>query len=102
MNPDTILHADLLDIIFENRNKAYGAYTLRIEYNSSLQKALLTMFALVLMIAASQLLKGNKPFKNIIPFTTDSTRMLEEPPKPKPILPKPVQPLVRITSIVNP
>jgi protein TonB len=35
-----ILHADLLDILFENRNKAYGAYALRRNYNYRLQCAL--------------------------------------------------------------
>jgi len=35
-----ILRADLLDIIFENRNKGYGAYALRKSYNSRLVVAL--------------------------------------------------------------
>ena len=102
MNPDTILQADLLDIIFEHRNKDYGAYALRKEYNSSLRKALLAMFALVLIITGWQFLKKNKPFKNIISFTADSTRTLEEPPKQKPLIPKPVQPLIRIATIQDP
>ncbi len=29
MRPENILQADLLDIIFINRNKEYGAYMLR-------------------------------------------------------------------------
>ena len=29
MNQQSILQSNLLDIIFENRNKDYGAYTLR-------------------------------------------------------------------------
>ena len=32
MKPEEILNADLNDIIFEKRNKAYGAYTLRKTY----------------------------------------------------------------------
>ena len=40
MTNKEILHADLLDILFENRNKAYGAYALRKNYNNRLQWAL--------------------------------------------------------------
>jgi len=40
MTSKEILHADLLDILFENRNKAYGAYALRKSYNHRLQWAL--------------------------------------------------------------
>ncbi|HEV8505301.1 MAG TPA: energy transducer TonB [Chitinophagaceae bacterium] len=40
MTNKEILHADLLDILFENRNKAYGAYALRKNYSHRLQWAL--------------------------------------------------------------
>ncbi|HEX6915006.1 MAG TPA: TonB family protein [Chitinophagaceae bacterium] len=40
MKPETILHSDMLDIVFENRNKAYGAYALRRNYNQRLFQAL--------------------------------------------------------------
>ena len=40
MTNKEILHADLLDILFENRNKAYGAYALRKNYNYRLRWAL--------------------------------------------------------------
>jgi protein TonB len=33
MLPESILQSDVLDIIFENRNKAYGAYALRKQYD---------------------------------------------------------------------
>ena len=36
MEPIAILQADLLDIVFENRNKEYGAYPLRKSYNRRL------------------------------------------------------------------
>lgn len=42
-----ILHADLLDIIFENRNKAYGAYALRKIYDQQIAKALGFVFFLM-------------------------------------------------------
>lgn len=40
MTNKEILHANLLDIIFDNRNKEYGAYTLRRGYNHRLLIAL--------------------------------------------------------------
>lgn len=40
MKPELLLKADLLDILFEHRNKEYGAYTLRKGYNARLFKAL--------------------------------------------------------------
>ena len=45
MQPHKILTADVLDIIFENRNKTYGAYALRKTYNNRLLIALGTMLA---------------------------------------------------------
>ena len=45
MQPHKILTADVLDIIFENRNKAYGAYALRKTYKNRLLIALGTMLA---------------------------------------------------------
>ena len=40
MNSNLILKSDILDIVFENRNKAYGAYDLRKFYNNSIKMAL--------------------------------------------------------------
>jgi protein TonB len=40
MKPEKILESDVLDIIFENRNKEYGAYELRKNYNKRAVKAL--------------------------------------------------------------
>ena len=41
MEVNKILNADILDIIFDGRNKDYGAYELRKTYNSRLGKALI-------------------------------------------------------------
>lgn len=50
MNQHAILHSNLLDIIFDNRNKEYGAYTLRKSYNKRLRIALLSMLILSLLL----------------------------------------------------
>ena len=50
MTSNEILKADLLDIVFDNRNKKYGAYLLRKYYNSHLIFALNGMLGFVLII----------------------------------------------------
>ncbi len=69
MKPETILQSDVLDIIFENRNKEYGAYALRKNYNVRLLQAmggtiLLIGFFIVLqsMDFSDKLEKPQSPF----------------------------------------
>ena len=47
MKPNDVLHADLLDILFENRNKSYGAYPLRKYYA---QRLLISMGVTVSLV----------------------------------------------------
>jgi protein TonB len=60
MNSEQILKADLLDIIFDNRNKAYGAYSIRRAYPSHLKKA---MGVMLLFVTAVSLYVMSKPKK---------------------------------------
>jgi periplasmic protein TonB len=50
MDISKILHADVLDIIFDGKNKQYGAYELRKTYNRRLTKALLITAGIALLI----------------------------------------------------
>jgi periplasmic protein TonB len=50
MQPEKILKSDILDILFENRNKEYGAYVLRREYDSRVRNALLYTFSFVALL----------------------------------------------------
>jgi periplasmic protein TonB len=52
MNGEQIMKSEVIDIIFENKNKAYGAYHLRKYYDRRLNKALLIMLAMVLVLSA--------------------------------------------------
>lgn len=47
MTSHEILKADVLDILFDNRNKMYGAYALRKDYNHRLMIALGSMMGIV-------------------------------------------------------
>lgn len=49
MDSHKILRADILDIIFEGRNKDYGAYELRKTYNQRLLMALICMAVIILL-----------------------------------------------------
>ncbi|WP_164972742.1 energy transducer TonB [Lacibacter luteus] len=65
MKSEEILKADVLDILFENRNKAYGAYSIRKAYPSHLKKAMATMLLLVgagFVIVMSQSKKADVRF----------------------------------------
>jgi periplasmic protein TonB len=52
MKTALILKSDVLDIIFDNRNKAYGAYNLRKFYNNRLLKSLGIMLGVVVVLSA--------------------------------------------------
>lgn len=48
MTSKELLKADMLDILFEHRNKLYGAYALRKDYNQRLGKALAIALSVVI------------------------------------------------------
>jgi len=50
MEASKILKTDLLDLLFEDRNKAYGAYELRKTYERRIRNALLITFGALLVI----------------------------------------------------
>ena len=81
MNAEKILGSDLLDIIFENRNKEYGAYVLRKQYNHRLGNALLIMMAaLAGVIALNYLSVDRSKNRGGLPsvFSIDSAVLLTE------------------------
>lgn len=93
MEKETILQSDVLDVIFEHRNKDYGAYPLRKFYNNRLYKALggVSMLVLVLCLAAF-LRPKEKPQLSTVIFV-DGTKLTTPPVDPVPEKPKdPLQP----------
>ncbi|MGV3657881.1 MAG: energy transducer TonB [Chitinophagaceae bacterium] len=58
MTGQQILTADLLDILFENRNKNYGAYELRRSYNYHMVLSILIAFSAVILLLLLLPLKG--------------------------------------------
>jgi protein TonB len=87
---------DVLDILFANRNKAYGAYLLRREYPARLKKSMLFMLGGVLLLGAGLEWQGIHQ-RQVMPYPTyqpkDSVRIIDVKFKPDP---KPIEhPLVR-------
>lgn len=99
MEVNKIMSADILDIIFEGRNKEYGAYELRKTYNKRLTVSLVTMAALCLLLFGGYLLSNfigdndkNKAM-NVQDVQLEEIKQeekQEEPPPPPP--PKPPDP----------
>ncbi len=88
MNAEKILQSNLLDILFENRNKQYGAYALRSQYNKQLYKALgFIFFITVLILLLSQV---KKEVERSLIFTIPETEITVLPPEIPipPVVPK--------------
>lgn len=91
MTSQKILQADLLDILFEQRNKSYGAYQLRKAYPQQLTKAVLlavsSVFLLLLFFKPSVEEETIRTVDDVVTVTTVEAL----PPEEKPELPKPPQ-----------
>ena len=110
MEINKILSADILDIIFEGRNKEYGAYELRKSYNRRLWTALGSMALLcVLMFGGyflSSAFSGDDDSKkvNVQDVQLEEVKQEEkheEPPPPPPPKP-PDPPKVEMTKFTPP
>ncbi|MCY7420317.1 MAG: energy transducer TonB [Chitinophagaceae bacterium] len=109
MESNKILQADFLDILFEGRNKEYGAYELRKTYNKRITRALLTMIGIfVLFFLTSLLANDNDKDKNKIVVQDvqleDIKKQEEKKPEPPPPPPPPKQepPKVEIAKFTPP
>ena len=92
METNKILTADVLDIIFDGRNKQYGAYDLRKSYNSRLTKALLLTAALALLIFLSSILVNavsKRTGQDLEVLDTQLAEVKKETPPPPPPPPPP-------------
>lgn len=98
MEANKILSSDLLDLVFDGRNKDYGAYELRKRYNKRITLALIitgsvALLALIGSIIASEF-KGKDDGKiDIKEVTLQKVEQKEEPKElPPPPPPKPPDP----------
>jgi protein TonB len=98
MEATKILSVELIDVVFDGRNKAYGAYELRNNYSKRINKALLITITLAGLICCSAFVansskKNRSPHndKGSIVITEFHEKKIEEPkPEKKPEI-KPVK-----------
>jgi periplasmic protein TonB len=110
MESSTILNADVLDILFEGRNKEYGAYDLRKTYNRRLTVSITVMLSAIGMLTIGFAFAGRKSNLPDLPLVTDIELVAVEPPKEKPVEPLPPPPMkqlpppvpVKMTAFVAP
>ncbi|MEO6869853.1 MAG: energy transducer TonB [Ginsengibacter sp.] len=102
MQTAEILSSSFLDILFENRNKDYGAYDLRRSYNKRLGKALSILLGTLVFSATIFFLfgKGKTDNPNIVWNTPPNTTTVIIQPD-KIIIPqiKAVRPMVAIKTV---
>ncbi|RYZ00579.1 MAG: energy transducer TonB, partial [Chitinophagaceae bacterium] len=84
MEANKILNADLLDLVFEGRNKAYGAYDLRKSYNKRIRTALLVTASIFLLALLFSFLSDKlTPTENEIVVEEVELAKVAEPEPPK-------------------
>jgi periplasmic protein TonB len=108
MEANKILTADILDLVFEDRNKEYGAYALRKTYNKRIRNALIitasiALLALLGSLLANTLNKGPK-VKISDELTIENIEQKEEKKEEPPPPPPPIQepPKVEMTQFTPP
>lgn len=107
MTSNEILKADVLDIIFDNRNKQYGAYALRKGYNSRMTLALITSVSLFVLVFL--VIQPSVSSDSISPVDDKGFELIDvellppDLPEPEPVQPRPAQqqPLSAQTEYIN-
>ena len=108
MDPNKILSADILDLVFEGRNKEYGAYELRKSYNRRIGRALLMTSAIALLALLASLLatakqkSGKVKMQEITIQDLKQDEKKEPPPPPPPPPPKQEPPKVEMKQFTPP
>ncbi|MFT3702743.1 MAG: energy transducer TonB [Agriterribacter sp.] len=108
MDVQKILNSNILDIVFDERNKIYGAYELRTKYNGRLKRALGATASLALLIMLASFLNAKfESKKTKTDLVVKEVEMVDlkkdekvEPPLP---LPKPIeQPRIEMARVTTP
>ncbi len=110
MEANKILSADVLDLVFEGRNKDYGAYDLRKTYNRRITRALIITASVAVIALGGSLLasamKGKEDNKvKMSEMTIQDVKQEEKkepPPPPPPPPPKQEPPKVEMKQFTPP
>src|SRR5258705_1211944 len=108
MEPNKILSANILDLIFDGRNKEYGAYELRITYPERIKKSIIVVFIIIaIAITGAALASSFKPnndariaYQEVTIHDIKADETKEEPiPEVKKPEPKPEVQTERLTQM---
>jgi protein TonB len=109
MEANKILSADILDLVFEGRNKDYGAYDLRRTYNKRIIMALVITASIALLALLGSILASNFKSKDdnkqvIKEVTIEDLKQEEDKPEPPPPPPPkpPDPPKIEMTKFTPP
>lgn len=104
MEANQILKADILDILFDGRNKSYGAYDLRKTYNRRITIAISVTMGIILLLLigsaiASKLNKSSDVKEMVVKDVTMEQVQPNEPPPPPPPPPPKLPPPPPVATI---
>lgn len=109
MDVNKILNADFLDILFDGRNKEYGAYELRRSYNKRLTVAISAMILIALLIFLGSVISKEAEKNKKAKMEVQDVKLEEvkeqpknEPPPPPPPPKMPEPPKIEITKFTPP
>ena len=109
MESTAILTADILDILFEGRNKEYGAYDLRRTYRKRLTVSITVMLSVLLLLTIGFVFAGEKKqnlTQVILPPDLELQKIQQEqavePPPPPPPPKQPEPPKVEMSKFTPP
>ena len=109
METNKILSADFLDILFEGKNKEYGAYELRKTYNKRITLALIITAVIALLIFVGSVVAKNIQDNNSTKLLEVKDLSLEQvqkedkpPPPPPPPLKLPPPPPIQTIQFTPP
>ena len=104
METQSILQSDFLDILFDGKNKNYGAYDLRKTYDQRIKIALITTCTITAIVVAL-VLSGNSfgkvsAVQQVVDFELSSIK--EETKKVEPPPPKKLEQKIKTISVTQP
>lgn len=109
MDVNKIMNADFLDILFDGRNKEYGAYELRRSYNKRLTIAITAMILIALMIFLGSVISKEAEKNRKAKMEVQDVKLEEvkeqpknEPPPPPPPPKMPDPPKIEIAKFTPP
>lgn len=92
MKAQAIAQADYLDILFDNRNKAYGSYALRKQADRRMIQAFLFITGIILSFSIWTFIDARKGEPQMLPKITEHVLDLTHIETEKILPPKPVEP----------